>query len=110
MASSPSSAAANKAAASTEAASSAGLSQGAAFQKYRELAQESNRLVSKISELEMERGEHVLVEETLRPLDPDRRAYRLVGEVLVERNVQEVLPSVEGNRKNVSPLTVPKLY
>ena len=43
-----------------------------------------------------------LVEETLAPLDPDRRAYRLVGGILVERTVKEVLPSVTSNRENVS--------
>lgn len=42
------------------------------------------------------------MEETLTPLDPDRRAYRLVGGVLVERTVKEVLPSVATNRENVS--------
>ena len=44
-----------------------------------------------------------LVEKTLKPLDPERRAYRLVGGVLVERTVLEVLPSVTANRENVSP-------
>ena len=44
-----------------------------------------------------------LVEKTLEPLDPERRAYRLVGGVLVERTVKEVLPSVTANRENVSP-------
>ena len=52
--------------------------------------------------VEMDRNEHRLVEETLQPLDPDRRAYRLVGSILVERNVGEVLPSVTSNRENVS--------
>jgi prefoldin subunit 2 len=42
-----------------------------------------------------------LVEETLEPLDPDRRAFRLVGGVLVERTVKEVLPSVKQNRENL---------
>lgn len=42
-----------------------------------------------------------LVEETLEPLDGDRRAFRLVGGVLVERTVQEVLPSVKQNRENL---------
>jgi len=72
-----------------------------AMNQYRQLVQETQRLVSKISELEMDRNEHRLVEETLRPLDPDRKAYRLVGTVLVERNVREVLPSVTTNRENV---------
>jgi prefoldin subunit 2 len=45
---------------------------------------------------------HRLVEETLQPLDSKRRAFRLVGGVLVERTVGEVLPSVVTNRENVS--------
>ena len=73
----------------------------AEIQKYRELVSESQKLTAKISELEMDRNEHRLVEETLTPLDGKRRAYRLVGEVLVERSVEEVLPSVTTNRQNV---------
>jgi prefoldin subunit 2 len=41
------------------------------------------------------------VEETLKPMGPDRRAFRLVGGVLVERTVKEVLPSVIQNRENL---------
>lgn len=74
----------------------------AEMQKYRELIGESQKLTAKISELEMDRNEHRLVEETLGPLDGNRRAYRLVGEVLVQRSVKEVLPSVIANRENVS--------
>lgn len=74
----------------------------AVIQKYRQMSAECQQLMSKIAELEMERNEHKLVEDTLVPLDPERRAYRLVGEVLVERTVGEVLPSVKANRENVS--------
>jgi prefoldin subunit 2 len=70
--------------------------------QYQEIQQEAQRLVVKISELEMDRNEHRLVEETLEPLDPQRRAYRLVGEILVERTVDEVLPTIRGNREHVS--------
>jgi hypothetical protein len=52
----------------------------------------------------MDWNERRLVEDTLRPLEGSRRAYRLVGEVLVERSVAEVLPSVVSNRENVSYL------
>ena len=45
-----------------------------------------------------------LVEETLKPLDPKRRAFRLIGGVLVERTVEEVLPSITDNLSNVSDL------
>ena len=45
------------------------------------------------------------MEQTLQPLDTKRRAFRLVGGVLVERTVGEVLPSVVSNRENVSHIT-----
>ena len=69
--------------------------------QYREILQECDQLARKIAEFEVDRNEHILVEETLKPLDGSRRAYRLVGDVLVERSVQEVLPSVTSNRENV---------
>jgi prefoldin subunit 2 len=69
--------------------------------QYREIMSECQRYMQKIAELEVDRNEHVLVEETLQPLDPSRRAYRLVGEILVERSVGEVLPSVSANKENV---------
>jgi len=72
------------------------------MQKYRELLAECQKLLGKIMELEQDRNEHLLVEETLKPLDPSRRAFRLVGECLVERTVGEVLPTVATNRENVS--------
>jgi prefoldin subunit 2 len=71
------------------------------IRKYNELAQESQRLSQKISELDFDKNEHRLVEDTLKPLEGKRRAYRLVGEVLVERTVEEVLPSVSSNREKV---------
>lgn len=72
------------------------------IQRYRDLMRQSQQIASKITELELERNEYKLVEDTLRPLDSSRKAYRLVGGVLVERNVGEVLPSVQSSRENVS--------
>lgn len=69
--------------------------------KYKNLQSECQSYASKISELEQELGEHRLVEDTLKPLDEKRRAFRLVGGVLVERTVGEVLPSVATNRENL---------
>eukprot|EP00539_Tryblionella_compressa_P004692 CAMPEP_0178753898 /NCGR_PEP_ID=MMETSP0744-20121128/11863_1 /TAXON_ID=913974 /ORGANISM="Nitzschia punctata, Strain CCMP561" /LENGTH=93 /DNA_ID=CAMNT_0020407757 /DNA_START=214 /DNA_END=495 /DNA_ORIENTATION=- len=62
---------------------------------------ECQQLMNKIAELESDKNEHVLVEETLQPLDGNRRAYRLVGDVLVERTVAEVLPSIVKNKENL---------
>lgn len=41
--------------------------------------------------------------ETLREVDPTRKCYRMVGGILVERTVKEVLPALEGNREQVTP-------
>ncbi|MBN3323664.1 PFD2 protein, partial [Atractosteus spatula] len=44
-----------------------------------------------------------LVIETLREVDPARKCFRLVGGVLVERTVREVLPALESNKEQVRP-------
>lgn len=68
---------------------------------YRQMQSEMQGLIQNLTKCEMERNEHRLVEETLTPLDPDRRAFRLVGGVLVERTVREVLPTVKEHRANL---------
>ncbi|KAL9187718.1 hypothetical protein ACHAXT_006096 [Thalassiosira profunda] len=68
---------------------------------YRQMQQEMQGLIQNLTKIEMERNEHRLVEETLTPMDGDRRAFRLVGGVLVERTVREVLPTVIEHRGNL---------
>lgn len=65
---------------------------------YAAMRSEINQLHSKMTKLEMEVSEHSLVMEAIRPLDPSRRCYRMIGGVLVERTIKEVLPAVEGSR------------
>jgi len=77
-------------------------SQQEIIQKYKQLQSDCTQFVTKISELEVERNEHDLVIKTLAPLEGDRKAFRLVGGVLVERTVGEVLPSVTENRVNLN--------
>ena len=55
---------------------------------------ECQQINAKISELCLERDEHKLVVETLIKLESERRAFRLIGGVLVERTVGEILPLV----------------
>ena len=43
-----------------------------------------------------------MVIETLDKVDKDRRCFRLVGGVLVERKVGEVEPALIGNKDKVS--------
>ena len=42
-----------------------------------------------------------LVIDTLKDVDPDRKCFRMVGGVLVERTVKEVLPALVNNREQV---------
>ncbi|KAJ3172135.1 hypothetical protein HDU88_006950 [Geranomyces variabilis] len=65
------------------------------------MKQEMNAIASKLGELEMEKDEHQLVIDTIKPLEPTRKCFRLVGGVLVERTVKDVLPAVETNMEGI---------
>lgn len=71
------------------------------LKKWNSLRQEVNQLYAKITELELEVTEHNLVIDAISPLDPGRRCFRMVGGVLVERTVSEVLPAVQRNLQGV---------
>jgi prefoldin subunit 2 len=57
-----------------------------------------------IIQLNYERDEHKLVVDILGKLESERKAFRLVGSVLVERTVGDVLPTVSQNFEGVSDL------
>uniref|UniRef100_A0A3Q4BDK4 Prefoldin subunit 2 n=1 Tax=Mola mola TaxID=94237 RepID=A0A3Q4BDK4_MOLML len=73
----------------------------ATFQRMRH---EQRTMASKAAELEMEINEHSLVIDTLKDVDPSRKCFRLVGGVLVERTVKEVLPALENNKEQISKI------
>lgn len=56
--------------------------------------------------MEQELNEHQLVCETMEPMEPGRKAFRLVGDVLVERTVGEVLPAVKRNKESLEQARV----
>ncbi|KDQ08901.1 hypothetical protein BOTBODRAFT_59105 [Botryobasidium botryosum FD-172 SS1] len=61
-------------------------------------------LAQKIGELESEADEHELVLTTLLEAletEPDRKCFRLIGGVLVERTVKDVVPSLRTNRDGI---------
>ena len=66
--------------------------------KFQELRSGVATLLEKISDLQAEAAEHDLVVKALKPMDKDRRCYRMIGDVLVERTVGEALPAVQRNR------------
>ncbi|KAJ6036481.1 hypothetical protein N7540_000760 [Penicillium herquei] len=55
------------------------------------------QLAQKIGDIEQEAEEHKLVIETLGPLPEERKCFRMVNGVLVERTVKEVLPNLKTN-------------
>ncbi|EFJ11987.1 hypothetical protein SELMODRAFT_235143 [Selaginella moellendorffii] len=65
---------------------------------------ELNQLHSKVTEMELELSEHALVIGAIKPLDPARKCFRLIGGVLVERTVGEVLPAVQRNREGLEDM------
>ncbi|EJT50324.1 prefoldin subunit 2 [Trichosporon asahii var. asahii CBS 2479] len=82
------------------------------FQRYRT---ELQSLAQKIGELESEMEEHALVLSTLKPLvtsDPERKCFRLIGGVLVQRTVKDVVPALETNYAGIKEVleTLVKTY
>ena len=68
-----------------------------------------NELVRKISELQQEAKEHQLVLDAFKSVEPERKCFRLIGGVLVERTVKDIKPNLEENLVNVCLLYSVKL-
>eukprot|EP01035_Chromulina_nebulosa_P016854 gene16854-22340_t len=71
---------------------------------YKQMMSECQQIASKIQELSLERDEHKLVIEQLSKLEDERKAFRLVGGVLVERTVGELLPIVTQNYEGIKDI------
>ncbi|EPS96006.1 hypothetical protein FOMPIDRAFT_149374 [Fomitopsis schrenkii] len=73
-------------------------------QNYNRYQSDLQSLASKIGELEQEAEEHGLVLSTLDEAlakEPDRKCFRLVGGVLVERTVKDVVPALQTNKEGI---------
>ncbi|SOV82558.1 prefoldin subunit 2, putative [Plasmodium sp. gorilla clade G3] len=68
---------------------------------YEQIEKDRVQLVSKIEELYQDVVEHKLVLEALENVPSDRRCYRMVGEVLVERTVGEIKPALLDHKNKV---------
>uniref|UniRef100_A0A915KFU7 Prefoldin subunit 2 n=1 Tax=Romanomermis culicivorax TaxID=13658 RepID=A0A915KFU7_ROMCU len=71
---------------------------------FRKLREEQRQMANKITEFEQEKSEHKLVSETLEGLDGERKCYRLISGVLIERTVKEVLPALKRNMDHLGKL------
>ncbi|KAF5359019.1 hypothetical protein D9758_004851 [Tetrapyrgos nigripes] len=73
-------------------------------QNYSRFQNDLQSLATKIAELEGEADEHNLVLSTLTEVlveEPDRKCFRLIGGVLVERTVKDVVPALQTNRDGI---------
>lgn len=71
-------------------------------QKAARLYKEVNEIRERFFDLEARVHEHEIVIEALEPLDNSRKCCRLMGGVLVERTVGQVLPTIKDNKENLS--------
>ncbi|KAI8612638.1 Prefoldin beta-like protein [Chytriomyces sp. MP71] len=69
--------------------------------QFNAMKQELSSIASKLGELEQERDEHKMVIDTMTPLNSDRKCFRLINGVLVERTVADVLPTLKTNTDNI---------
>ena len=65
------------------------------------MREQCQELAIKINELDLDKTEHELVMKALEPLEPTRKCFRMIGNVVVERTVAEVVPAVVKNRDQV---------
>ncbi|KAI9770255.1 MAG: Prefoldin subunit 2 [Geoglossum simile] len=59
------------------------------------------QIAQKIGDVEQETEEHKLVLETLEPLQKDRKCFRMINGVLVERTVADVVPALKTNSEGL---------
>ncbi|KAJ9157516.1 hypothetical protein NKR23_g681 [Pleurostoma richardsiae] len=59
------------------------------------------QIAQKIGDVEQEAEEHKLVLDTLDPLPGDRKCFRMINGVLVERTVTDVVPALKTNAEGL---------
>ncbi|KAM7537059.1 hypothetical protein Aperf_G00000060677 [Anoplocephala perfoliata] len=74
---------------------------------FQKLRYEQRAIANKITSLEMDQREHKtiffsMVIKVLKGVDAERKCFRLIDGVLVERQVKHVLPALEANEKKMS--------
>ncbi|XP_045482981.1 prefoldin subunit 2 [Harmonia axyridis] len=71
---------------------------------FQSLRAEQRQFSSKLGEFEAELNEHNIVIETLKNVNEDRKCFRLIGGVLTERKVKDVLPTLITNTERLKEL------
>uniref|UniRef100_A0A6M2DP94 Putative molecular chaperone prefoldin subunit 2 n=1 Tax=Xenopsylla cheopis TaxID=163159 RepID=A0A6M2DP94_XENCH len=68
---------------------------------FQRLRSEQRGLASKLNTLEIDLNEHKVVIDQLKTVDPDRKCFRMIGGILTERTVKEVLPILISNTEQL---------
>jgi len=71
---------------------------------FHKLREDQRLLVQKCAEIESEQHEYSVVIQTLDGVDPKRVCFRLIGGVLVERTVGDVVPALKTQREQMQGL------
>lgn len=71
---------------------------------FHKLREDQRLLVQKCAEIESEQHEYGVVIQTLDGVDPKRVCFRLIGGVLVERTVGDVVPALKTQREQMTGL------
>ena len=69
--------------------------------RYKAMRNDIKKLTTKVDELEAEFNEHQLVISAISSMELGRKAFRLVGGVLIQQTVGEVLPAVTSHQAMV---------
>ncbi|KAL8745088.1 MAG: hypothetical protein Q9190_002735 [Brigantiaea leucoxantha] len=70
-------------------------------QQYTNYKNSLQQLAQRIGDVEQEAEEHKLVLDTLQPLPKDRKCFRMINGVLVERTVKDVTPALVTNSEGL---------
>ncbi|CAG9825110.1 unnamed protein product [Phaedon cochleariae] len=68
---------------------------------FQTLRAEQRTLSGKLSEFELDLNEHKMVIETLKNVNEDRKCFRLIGGILTERKVKDILPVLVSNQEKL---------
>eukprot|EP01086_Lenisia_limosa_P003459 TRINITY_DN1796_c0_g1_i1.p1 TRINITY_DN1796_c0_g1~~TRINITY_DN1796_c0_g1_i1.p1 ORF type:complete len:153 (-),score=49.12 TRINITY_DN1796_c0_g1_i1:23-481(-) len=75
--------------------------QAALFQALMKMRQEAQTIMQKGAELDQQHTDHTLLIETMEPMDADRKAWRMVGGVLMEGTCGEILPIIKTQKEKL---------
>ncbi|CAH8559947.1 unnamed protein product [Heterobilharzia americana] len=69
---------------------------------FNRLRYEQRSIASKINDLELDQREHNMVIKVLQSVEPTRKCMRMIDNVLIERQVKDILPALEASVQKMS--------